>query len=178
MKDIGHIVAVKRNPIYDDPDYRLKCMQDVIADAWKYMLYDYDGIEEFVFRWMADKKEDFYCSELLNHYAIKHSNKSLRIDGKLNDDVPPYEIQRNKRLIDVKKTSDFYPLREMDYVLTTSKSPIAVAIKLRTAGIDDMLNQKVASHAAIVVKMDGRFWLVEMLADGSMISSINKYKIL
>lgn len=178
-KDIGHIVAVKRNPIYSEFDFRRECAMQVVRDFHKFIPYDNDGIAEFVFPWKKDCDHSFYCSELINYYCIKHSDGeiNLRGDNSKEDDITPYAIQVSPHLKDVPLLGEVYQLNEMDYVLTTSKNTISGLIRAKSAGLDDLRNQEIASHCGIVIHLDGRFWIAEMLRDGSAISSIHKYQV-
>lgn len=178
-KDIGHIVAVKRNPLYSDFDFRRQCAQQVIRDVHKFIPYDNEGIKEFLFPWKKDCNEKFYCSEWINHYSLEHSHGELNLRGdkSKDDDVTPYGIQISPQLKEVPLLGEVYQLHEMDYILTTSDNATSALIRAKSAGIDDLRNHNIASHCGIVVYQDGRFWIAEMLREGSALSSIHKYAI-
>lgn len=176
-KDLGHIVAVKRNRLYDDPTFRHQCAMEVLSDFHMFFKYDMDGIKEQLFPWVKDAKGKFYCSELVNHYCIRHSNEKMNLrPGKgTDDDITPYQIQKSAALISVPLVNGVYQVQEMDYVLTTSRSALAGIIRAKSAGIDDLFDKGVASHCGIVLCLEKRYWIAEMTAGGSAISSIHKY---
>lgn len=66
-------------------------------------------------------------------------------------------------------------LKDMDYVLTTHRSPLQAFIRARTAGWKYMFNQNIASHVGIIVKIKGYPFVAEMVPKGLKINSINKY---
>lgn len=59
-------------------------------------------------------------------------------------------------------------LRIGDYILTTSRSALACAIRFKSAGIRQTFNTRIASHAGIIYSLDGSddpscFFMAEML---------------
>lgn len=61
-------------------------------------------------------------------------------------------------------------LRVGDYVLTTSRTPLACAIRAKTAGWWQMFNTRVATHAGIIYSLDRSddpqtFFIAEMLSN-------------
>jgi hypothetical protein len=182
MAELQQIVSIRRNPLYDDYVLRREANAEVLDDAQKWCQYDQGGILEFIdvqLPWLKDSPSKFYCSELINHYCLLHSDgkMTLRADGRKDDDVSPYGIQVCPGLQDLPAHSDQHFLREMDYVVVNGHSIAAWAIRLRTAGLWHAWDYKVSSHAGLVVRQaDGQLWLAEMLPDGGPeISSLNKY---
>lgn len=68
---------------------------------------------------------------------------------------------------------DYSKLRLCDYILTSSRSLISCAIRKKTAGV--WLGDDFATHAGLIVDIDGKFFMAEMLTTGLAISSIKKY---
>lgn len=75
-----------------------------------------------------------------------------------------------------------YPqFRPLDVVCTSSTTVFGRLIRLYTArlkgknGLLEATRQKIANHCAIVVMMDGKYWLAEMLAEGLQINSMRNY---
>jgi hypothetical protein len=180
MNEGSWIVAVKRNPIYNIPEYREQCMKLVLTDFNKGLYYDTGGVMKYMFPWMKDKPNYYWCTELLNHYCINHTEGRINlVTGTGTDDnCTPWQIQTNKNLVDVKPINGKYPLRALDYVLTTSDSEVARIIKTVQVGAARERDPKVSTHGAIVLITGNFVWLGEMLmnADG-VISSPAKYKV-
>ena len=172
--DHGHIVAIKRAPFYNDADYRELCRDMVINDFAKGINYNYGGIEKYAFPWAQEKPNTDYCSQLVDHYYYYNSGEKFNVGKGSDDHVVPYAIQRCAELSDVQKTNGIWQIREMDTVLVTSGTALAEVIRVRTAGIEHAFDMNVATHAGIVIFMEGRWWIAEML-ETSTISSFNKY---
>lgn len=83
----GRIVAVRRNPIYADPQLRAKTAADIVSNYFETLNYDYAGIINHIWDKVKQKPDDFYCSEYINHYAIRDGN------GILKEKVSPYDLQ-------------------------------------------------------------------------------------
>jgi hypothetical protein len=58
-------------------------------------------------------------------------------------------------------------LRELDYVFTTSKSPVSNIIRKQTSGVWN--NQDIATHVGILVKIKDKFFIAEMIGKISFI---------
>jgi hypothetical protein len=176
----GYIVAVKRNPIYDNSNVRDSATRDVLYFVHKYVRYDTDGIKEYLLPWRHDNPHSFYCSEMLNYFSLLHSDgkTNLRGDGSNDDDVTPHGIQTCGFLRDVTMFAGVYQLQSMDYILTTSSQLISRAIRAFGAGFKNRKNPLIASHCGIVVVIGGLYWVAEMIGDGSVLSGIHKYKTL
>lgn len=178
-KEPGFIVAVKRNPLYDNPDLRNKANQDVLDFVERYVRYDKDGIKEYKLPWVKDHPKEFYCSEMINHFCLLHSGGkiNLRMDGSDDDDITPWGIQSCKLLVDVTMFAGVYQWREMDYIITTSDSALAKQIRIESVGYKRRNDLTVGTHAGIIVLAEKRYWIAEMIGDGSVLSGIHKYKI-
>ena len=179
--DPGFIVAAKRNPLYDDYEFRKGCNLDVINFVQDYRSYDTDGLKEFLFPWKKDLPEAYYCSEMINMFCIKHSESKINLnrnpDSEEDDDVTPYGIQRNPILIDVPVVNGQYQFRSMDYIFTTTEDDmLADAIRIYSAGFKRRNDLTVGTHAGIVVVNNG-LWIAEMIGGGSVLSGIHKYRI-
>lgn len=176
-----HTVAIMRNPIYNVPEYREQCMQIVIDDAHKYYEYNNRGVLKYGFPWVKDCPTQYFCSELVNHYAILNSGgqQNLAHNSSVYEDrCTPWQIQSCNLLSTIYMVNGSYPLQEMDYVLTTDDSEVAQLIKTVERGKGFEHDQGTASHAGIIVKMNGLLWIVEMImSQGSTVSSIRKYGI-
>jgi hypothetical protein len=63
--------------------------------------YDYAGVLKYVFPFLKDKDEKFYCSEMLEWLALELAHQDLIETKHEKYDVMPYDIQKSKLLIDV-----------------------------------------------------------------------------
>ena len=64
--------------------------------------FDYFGILEYIFPFIRDKDNRFYCSEMIEWLALNITKRSLIENKKsLSDNIMPYEIQKSKLLISV-----------------------------------------------------------------------------
>jgi hypothetical protein len=72
-------------------------------------------------------------------------------------------------------------LKPLDVVCTAASSLTGRLIRLYTArlkgksGPKEFLRQEIANHCAIIIKMDGKLWLAEMVDDGLKINSMRVY---
>ena len=178
MADICKIVAVKRSNIYDIPEYRKEC-RDIVIAAWHKGLYYNDG---GILRYVDPKAMDTvvlgqgtdYCSQFVDHNYLLNSGGKFNVGSGCDDHVSPRAIQICSKLSDVPCVKGHFDFHEMDTILTTSSSALAEAIRLRTAGVEHTFDLTVATHAGIIVNVEGRWAVVEML-DYIELSSINKY---
>ena len=76
---------------------------------------------------------------------------------------------------------NYAKLRPLDVFCTSAHNPLGGLIRLRTAklkgynGLREMFRHEIANHCAIVVEMNGLYWLAEMKPDGLKISSCKDY---
>jgi len=72
-------------------------------------------------------------------------------------------------------------LRPLDAVCTASKSVPARMIRLWTAklkgfnGLKEMFRMKIANHCGLIVQMEKKLWIAEMLSSGLKINSLKTY---
>jgi hypothetical protein len=72
-------------------------------------------------------------------------------------------------------------LRPLDAVCTSTSKTIGKLIRLRTASLvgknpfREMFNTDLANHVGLIVEMEGRYWIAEMLGTGLEINSLNDY---
>jgi hypothetical protein len=91
------IVWVKRNPIYNLKIVRQHATKRLFFNHAKGIKYDFKGIAEYILPFIRDKEEDFFCSELINHYAIQDGSP-IRVG---DDDCTPYDIQTCGKLLTI-----------------------------------------------------------------------------
>lgn len=95
------LLGVRRNSVYLDPIKRAVANKRIINDSYK---YDYAGVVEFLFPFIVDKPGEYYCSELVQHYATMDGGRIYTVDnkgGKDTDDITPYAIQMSPTLKDI-----------------------------------------------------------------------------
>ncbi|HEX2959097.1 MAG TPA: YiiX/YebB-like N1pC/P60 family cysteine hydrolase [Chitinispirillaceae bacterium] len=72
-------------------------------------------------------------------------------------------------------------LRPLDAVCTASTSIPARLIRLWSAhlkgfnGLKEMFNLKIANHAGLIVQLEKKYWIAEMVATGLQINSLKTY---
>jgi hypothetical protein len=178
MADICHIVAGKRSNIYDDPDYRKRCRDTVMDEVYQVVYYNTGGIlkqvDPFAHDTMVFGLPTKFCSQWVDHFYEMNSGGKFNIAKGTDDHVVPFDIQRCALLSDVQKINGIWQWREMDTVLTTSDSIEAEGIRFKTAGVEHTFDQTVATHAGIIIMIEGRLFVAEML-ETSCINSIQKY---
>lgn len=67
-------------------------------------------------------------------------------------------------------------MRSGDIWCTTSNHPLSIGIKVRTWGPQYALSLSKCSHVAIVLEIQGKYFLGEALADGFRITSTKDYR--
>jgi flavodoxin len=68
---------------------------------------------------------------------------------------------------------DYSKLKPLDYILITSRLPISCIIRKKTSGV--WFDQSIASHCGILIDIDGKLFIAEMLSSGLEINSMKKY---
>ena len=58
---------------------------------------------------------------------------------------------------------DYSKLRECDYVLTSSLSMFGCVIRYKTAGLKNIFNTNIANHVGMLVNIDGKLFIAEMV---------------
>lgn len=72
-------------------------------------------------------------------------------------------------------------LKPLDVVCTASKSLSARLIRLWTAklkgfnGVQEMFRMQIANHCGLIVQLEKKLWIAEMLSTGLQINSLKKY---
>ena len=94
-----HIVGVRRCPIYEDEIKRNIANDRIIKDAYKQIAYDLESLFKYIFPFLKDCKENYYCSEYVLHQW--ELDGFIMAEVKNSDDISPYGLQQAKDLITV-----------------------------------------------------------------------------
>jgi hypothetical protein len=93
------IVAVRRNPIYDNKNLRMFTAMDVVNDCKKTYGYDWASCASYITKLVKDNPGKYYCSEYIGHYAKRDGGEIIKNKGAR---ITPFEIQTASSLVDVK----------------------------------------------------------------------------
>jgi len=87
------IVCVLRNSIYESQEIRTKRNDAIIEDANNVVQFGWKGAIKYLWPDEKEVPNEFYCSELLQHYAILDGKKIQNEHWTNDDDIPPVGIQ-------------------------------------------------------------------------------------